>query len=449
MDSENRMNLWVVGINHRTAAVALREQLSFSEEQQPEALTQLQTLPGIQEVALLSTCNRTEFYCLSSNALTPVVDKVVDSRIEEDSLTEIEPLWQWWSQVRQLPLAQLRQSGYQYYAEDAIRHLLRVASGLDSLVLGEPQILGQLKTAYRLAEQAGTLRSGLQHLFQYGFSMAKQVRHDTDIGVNSVSVAATAVKLAQRIFSDLHQQRVLLVGAGQTIELVARHFISAGVQHITVANRTLSRAQTLVADLASDSVICTPILLLDLPQHLALVDVVVSSTASQLPIIGKGMVEAALKIRKNRSLFLMDLAVPRDIEPEVAELKPVFLYTVDDLQSVISDHHQKRQEAAVVAESLIAHQAADYLLQLKAQQAATTVSRYRDKIDALQRAQLDKALQALQQGKPPEEVLRRFGHDLTRKIMHDPSLQLKQAAKQGRYELLDFAQQLLGLNNED
>lgn len=429
------MNFWVAGINHRTAALAMREQLAFAEEQLPHVLTQLRTLPCLQEVAVLSTCNRTEFYCSGD--------------IANQSLGDIEFIWDWWSQMRQLPVTQMREMGYQYTGEAAIRHLLRVACGLDSMVLGEPQILGQLKTAYRLAERAGTLGGSLQHLFQYGFSMAKQVRNDTEIGINSVSVAATAVKLAQRIFSDLHQQRVLLVGAGQTIELVARHFISAGVQQLTVANRTLSRAQTLVADLSSDAVVCTPIILGDLPQHLPLADIVVSSTASQLPIIGKGMVEAALKVRKNRSLFLMDLAVPRDIEPEVADLKPVFLYTVDDLQSVISEHHQKRQQAAEIAESLIAHQAADYLLQLKAQQAAATVSRYRDKIDAIQQVQLDKALKALQQGKPPEEVLRRFAHDLTRKIMHEPSLQLKQAAKQGRYELLDFAQQLMGLNDND
>ena len=381
------MTFWVAGINHRTAALAMREQLAFAEAQLPEVLTQLRALPCLQEVAVLSTCNRTEFYCKAD--------------IGSEGSSDIESLWHWWSQTRQLPVGQMREVGYQYNGEAAIRHLLRVASGLDSMVLGEPQILGQLKDAYRLAERAGTLGGSLQHLFQYGFSMAKQVRNDTDIGVNSVSVAATAVKLAQRIFSDLHQQRVLLVGAGQTIELVAKHFISAGVQQLTVANRTLSRAQTLVADLSSDAVTCTPILLGDLPQHLPLADIVVSSTASQLPIIGKGMVEAALKVRKNRSIFLMDLAVPRDIEPEVADLKPVFLYTVDDLQSVISEHHQKRQQAAEIAESLIAHQAADYLLQLKAQQAAATVSRYRDKIDAIQQVQLDKALQALQQGSSP------------------------------------------------
>jgi glutamyl-tRNA reductase len=432
------MNLWVIGINHRSANLALREQLAFAEEQLPQVLAQLQALPAVQEVALLSTCNRTEFYALTAAHASEIASNPVFS---------IEPLWQWWSQSRQLPLTQMREVAYQHQGEAAIRHLLRVASGLDSMVLGEPQILGQLKTAYRIAEQAGTLGSELHRLFQYGFSMAKQVRHDTEIGVNSVSVAANAVKLAQRIFSDLHQQRVLLVGAGQTIELVARHFISAGVQHITVANRTLTRAQNLAAELATDVVRCTPILLHDLPQHLPLADIVVSSTASQLPIIGKGMVEAALKIRKNRSLFLMDLAVPRDIEAEVAELKPVFLYTVDDLQTVISEHHQKRVEAAEIAERLTAHQAASYLLQRKEQQAASTVSRYRDKIDAILQAQHTKALQALQQGKPPEEVLQRFGHDLTRKIMHDPSLQLKHAAKHGRYELLDFAQQLLGLND--
>lgn len=433
MGNENQMNLWVVGINHRSAGLALRDQLAFAEAQLPMVLTQLRTF--LQEVAVLSTCNRTEIYFAGD--------------IAKHAPEDIESVWHWWSQTRQLPVVQIRKVGYQYAGEAAIRHLLRVASGLDSMVLGEPQILGQLKTAYRLAEGVGTLGGSLQHLFQYGFSMAKQVRHETDIGINSVSIAATAVKLAQRIFSDLHQQRVLLVGAGQTIELVARHFISAGVQNLTVANRTLSRAQTLVAELSSESVACTPILWVDLPHQLALTDIVVSSTASQLPIIGKGMVEAALKARKNRSLFLMDLAVPRDIEPEVAELKSIFLYTVDDLQSVISEHHQKRQQAAQVAESLIAHQAAEYLLQLKALQAAATVSRYRDKIDAIQQVQLDKALHALQQGKPPEEVLRRFAHDLTRKIMHEPSLQLKQAAKQGRYELLDFAQQLLGLNDNN
>lgn len=432
MSVANLKTLQVFGVSHHTATLPMREQMAFAEEQLPQVLLELKQLAGLQQVVLLSTCNRSEFYCL-------VQAPVENARPE---------LLAWWSAARQLSIEKLQACTYHHQGEAAIQHLLRVASGLDSMVVGEPQILGQLKSAYHTALQAGALGGELQRWFQYGFSVAKQIRHETELGVNSVSVAAMAVKLAERIFSDIHQQQVLMVGAGQTIELVARHLIAAGVTRFTLANRTLARAQSLAEALNSSDVQCGSIRLQDLPQQLPFADIVVSSTASPLPIIGKGMIEAALKIRKNKAIFLMDLAIPRDIEAEVAELNPVFLYTIDDLQNVITEHQHKRLQAAEVAEALVIQHAQDYVLRLKTQRAASVVSRYRDKIDGFEQIALTKALLALQQGKPPEEVLRRFGHELVQKIMHEPSLQLKQAARLGRDDLLACAQQLLGIADE-
>ena len=304
------MHILTLGLNHRTAAVDLRERTAFSPEQLPDAVRSLTASSDVAEATILSTCNRTEIYCRQENpASAPVLD--------------------WLRDYGDLPSDVLNSSTYALPGEQAVQHAFRVASGLDSMVLGEPQILGQMKSAFSVAHQAGTTGKILNRLFQHTFSVAKQIRTDTAIGASAVSIAFAAVDLAKRIFSSLNEQTVLLIGAGETIELVARHLKQNEVRHMIVANRSIERAQALTEQLGSEA-----ISLADIPERLHQADIVVASTASTLPILGKGTVETALRQRRHRPMFLIDLAVPRDIEAQVDELEDVFLYTVDDLHKV-------------------------------------------------------------------------------------------------------------------
>lgn len=304
------MAFLALGINHKTASVDVRERVAFTPEQLVEALQQLCRLTDSREAAILSTCNRSELY------------------IEQDQLSA-DIVLRWLADYHHLSLDELRASAYVHEDDAAVRHMMRVASGLDSLVLGEPQILGQMKSAYAVAREAGTIGPLLGRLFQATFNAAKQVRTDTAIGENPVSVAFAAVSLAKQIFSDLQRSQALLIGAGETITLVARHLHELGVKRIVVANRTLERASLLAEQFGAHAV-----LLSDIPAELVRSDIVISSTASQLPILGKGAVESALKLRKHKPIFMVDIAVPRDIEPEVGELDDVYLYSVDDLHEV-------------------------------------------------------------------------------------------------------------------
>ena len=325
------MTLLALGINHKTATVAVRERVAFTPAQMESALGELRHIPQVQEAAVLSTCNRTELYC---------VTEASGERVILD----------WLSHFHGLPVDDLTSCAYHYLDNDAARHLMRVAVGLDSMVLGEPQILGQLKEAYQSARQARGLGGELELLFQHTFSVAKQVRTRTGIGQNPVSVAYAAVSLASRIFDDFGRSRALLIGAGETIELVARHLREAGVREMIVANRTRERAELLAGEFNAEA-----ISLNEIPTALERSDIVISSTAAPLPILGKGMAERALKKRRHRPIFMVDIAVPRDIEPEVGDLDDVFLYTVDDLHEVIQENRRHRQAAADQAESLIEH----------------------------------------------------------------------------------------------
>ena len=307
------MALLALGINHKTASVSVREKVAFAPEQMADALAQACELAHLKEVAILSTCNRTELYCSTE-------------------LEGTRALLEWLGGYHKLDPDELQTCSYAHWGQDAAQHMMRVASGLDSLVLGEPQILGQLKSCYAVSQSAGVVGAELDRLFQQTFAVAKKVRTDTAIGENPVSVAYASVSLAQHIFSDLSQSKALLIGAGETIELVARHLSEAGVKQMTVANRTLVRAEALAEEFNARA-----ILLGDIPEALEDADIVIASTASQLPILGKGAVESALKKRKHRPIFMVDIAVPRDIEHEVAELDDVYLYTVDDLKEVIEE----------------------------------------------------------------------------------------------------------------
>lgn len=416
------MSLLACGINHQTAPLHIREQVVFGPERMPEPLLDLVAHTQVSEAAILSTCNRTEIYC-ASNEPAAIID--------------------WLHRHQCLPTGQLNPHLYIHHGKEAVRHMLRVASGLDSMVLGEPQILGQVKTAFSFAQRAGTLGTRLRHLFQYAFSVAKQVRTETAIGAHPVSLAFTAVNLAKHIFADLTKLKVLLIGAGETIELVARHLQTMGIQHFYVANRTLSRAEKLASEING-----TAITLNAIGEYLPCADMVVSATASSLPILGKGMVERALKIRKHRPMFMLDFAVPRDIEPEVAKLDDVYLYTLDDLHSIIQQNQHDRLDAANKASIIIDEQAAHYMHTLKVLEAAPVIRAYRDQAESLRDGELNKALRLLQTGVAPEEVLQRLAQGLTNKLLHAPTIKLREAAYQDQVELLALAQKLFGLNGD-
>ena len=322
------MGILVFGINHKSASVDLRGQIAFAPEIVVESLQSAVGAIGATEMALLSTCNRTEIY---------LSGEVSDNQVLS-----------WLADTKRLNIADLQSCYYCHRDQHAIRHMICVASGLDSLVLGEPQIFGQIKSAYAVGREAQTVAAELNQAFQQAFAAAKRVRSETAIGQNPVSVAYASVSLAEQIFANLNNAHALLVGAGETIELVARHLQEKKIGQITVANRTLNRAQELAENFAAEA-----ILLSDIPDYLHRADIVISSTASQLPILGKGAVESALKKRKHKPIFMVDIAVPRDIEPEVEELDDIYLYTVDDLEEVIQDNLRARQSAADMAQDIV------------------------------------------------------------------------------------------------
>ncbi len=416
------MAFLALGINHKTASIAVRERVAFIPEQLVEALQQLCQRTQCREAAILSTCNRSELY------------------LEQDQL-DSDSVLAWLSTYQGLSLDELRACAYIHADDGAVQHMMRVASGLDSMVLGEPQILGQMKSAYAVAREAGTIGPLLGRLFQSTFSTAKSVRTDTAIGENPVSVAFAAVSLAKQIFTDLHRSQALLVGAGETITLVARHLHEQGVKRIVVANRTLERASSLAEQFGAHAV-----LLADIPNELVNSDIVISSTASQLPILGKGAVERALKLRRHKPIFMVDIAVPRDIEPEVGELDDVYLYSVDDLQQVIAENLKSRQGAAEAAEELVAAGAADFMLRLRALAAVDVLRAYRQQAEQHRDDELNKALRLLANGGSAEEILTQLARGLTNKLLHAPSVQLKKISADGRLDALAVAQELFALD---
>jgi len=419
------MSILAFGINHKTAPIDIRERVAFSPDEITRALKDLVSQPTVSEAAIISTCNRTELYCgLENNDLNMVVN--------------------WLRNYHKLGERDILPYIYAHPDHDAVRHVLRVASGLDSLVLGEPQILGQMKDAYVAANQAGTLGGCLDRLFQHTFAVAKQVRTDTAIGASPVSVAFAAVSLAKQIFSELDNHTALLIGAGDTIELAARHLHESGIGRMIIANRTVKRAQTLATELGAYA-----ISLPDIPAHLAEADIVISSTASPLPILGKGSVESALKARKHRPMLMIDIAVPRDIEAEVGKLSDVYLYTVDDMQEIIQEGLRSRQEAAEQAEEIIDNQVSHFMNWLRSLGAVTTIRAMREKAEANRDAELEKALALLASGKDPKEVMQQFAHRLTNKLIHAPSVQLKQAGYDGRNELFDAARTIFDIKDPE
>ena len=417
------MQLFAFGLNHQTAPLAVREQVAFNVDGMENALRDLVENGAAKEATILSTCNRMELYC---NAAKP--EHAID----------------WLAQYHHLPRKDLEPYLYTLPRDLAIKHSFRVASGLDSMVLGEPQILGQMKQAVRQAEQAGTMGILLHKLFQSTFSVAKQVRTETEIGANLVSMAAAAVRLSERIFPSIAEQNVLFIGAGEMIELNAVYFAARNPKRITVANRTLDRAQTLARQYNGHA-----ITLSDLPEQLAQNDIIVTCTASQLPILGKGMVERALKARKHKPLFIVDLAVPRDVEAEVAELNDVFLYTVDDIAEVVKDGLEARQGAVKEAEVIIDAGVSDFIHWMESREVVPTIRALREHAEQNRNQELEKAMRLLARGESPEKVLDAMSRGLTNKFLHAPTKALNQAQGIDRENFLEVVHRLYHLHTEE
>ncbi|MEC9412425.1 MAG: glutamyl-tRNA reductase [Pseudomonadota bacterium] len=417
------MHLVTYGINHNTAPVHIRELFAFDASMLPAALSTLHEDDSILEVVILSTCNRTEIYCC------------VDAESDNQILA-------WLHQYHQQEDGTITPYLYHYQHADAIRHLMRVACGLDSMVLGEPQILGQLKDAYSQSLNANTLGKSLGRLFQHAFAVAKQVRTDTAIGNSPVSVAFAAVSLAKQIFSELADSTALLIGAGETIELVARHLYDNGIKRIIIANRTIERAHNLATQVDGYA-----ISLSELPAHLAEADIVVSSTASQLPILGKGAVERALKIRKRKPIFMVDIAVPRDIEAEVGLLDDIYLYCVDDLKEIIEENLQSRRDAALQAEEIIDTQVDHFQAWLRTQDAVPVIRAIRDNAEEISKHSLERAIKQLEQGMPAEQAMTELARTLTNRLLHEPSRQLRQSGFDEEGHLLSAARRLFNIKD--
>jgi glutamyl-tRNA reductase len=419
------MQLLAVGLNHNTAPVSLREQLALAPDQLGEAVRAARTWfarfdeRGSNEAALLSTCNRTEMYAASC-APNP-----------------LDASAHFLAHYHALNHAELRPHLYLLPQDDAVRHAFRVASGLDSMVLGEPQILGQMKDAARTAEQAGGLGTYLHQLFQRSFAVAKEVRSTTEIGAHSVSMAAAAVRLSQRIFDRIADQNVLFIGAGEMIELCATHFAAQNPKSITIANRTMERGESLAARFNGRA-----IRLADLPERLAQFDIVVTSTASSLPLIGLGLVERAIKARRHRPMFMVDLAVPRDIEPEVARLDDVFLYSVDDLAQVVQSGVESRQAAVAQAEAIIENRVQSFMHWVGDRAVVPVIRDLHESSEALRLAELDRARKMLAKGEDVDAVLEALSKGMAAKFLHGPQQALHRAEGDERARLAALLPQL-------
>ncbi|MEY4923431.1 MAG: glutamyl-tRNA reductase [Pseudomonadota bacterium] len=418
------MTLRALGINHKTAPVSLRERVNFSPESIDQALASLLQQPLVQGGVVLSTCNRTELYL---------------SVERQENLQE--QLIIWLCSYHRISPDEVKKSLYWHHGNDAVSHLMRVASGLDSLVLGEPQILGQVKKAFAESQRGQSLAGELERLFQKSFSVAKRVRTETEIGASAVSVAFAACTLARQIFESLAELSVLLVGAGETIELVARHLHEHQVKHMMIANRTRERAQALATEVGAE-VITLP----EIDARLADADIIISSTASPLPIIGKGMVERALKSRRNQPMLFVDIAVPRDIEPEVGKLSNAYLYSVDDLQTIIQHNIAQRQAAAIQAETIVQQESMNFMAWLRSQGAVETIRDYRSQARQVGSEMTGKALAAIAQGANVEQVINELAHKLTNRLIHAPTKSLQQAASDGDMERLQLLRDSLGLD---
>jgi glutamyl-tRNA reductase len=415
------MQLFALGLNHQSAPLAIRERVAFTTEGLREALAAIVRSPPAEEAAILSTCNRTELYCAAGEPARALA---------------------WLADYQRVDPHDLGPYLYTLPREEAVRHAFRVAAGLDSMVLGEPQVLGQLKDAVRLAEEAGALGTTLARLFQRSFAVAKEVRTNTGIGANVVSMAAAAVKLAGRIFPSLRETQVLFIGAGEMIELCATHFAAQLPRALAVANRTLDRAHELARRFGAQA-----LELRELPERLPAYDIVISCTASSLPILGKGTMERVIRARRHAPVFMVDLAVPRDIEPEVGQLDDVYLYTVDDLGELVRAGHDERSSHVAQAEAIIDAQVGSFLHWMEGRALVPDIRALRDGAEAARQHELDRALRMLQRGDDPRAVLEALSHGLTNKLMHAPTQALRDAPAAERGQLRELVARLFQLRS--
>lgn len=416
------MTLLVVGINHKTAPIAIREKVSFSREHLRTLLDELIKQPEISEAIVLSTCNRTEIYANCSN-----IDPVTNALLKNSTIT----------------LDELQDTLYAHKDFAAVEHIMKVACGLDSMVIGEQQILGQMKTAVNDAAQAGTIQRNFHSLFKRVFSLAKHVRTTTQIGACPISVASIAVRLAQEHFNQLDDLKVLLLGSGDTIRLVANHLQNKGLTDITIASRHINNAKKLADSLGGHGVALT-----DLAHHLPKADIVMSATASSLPILGKGCIESALSHRPERPFLLVDMAVPRDIEPEAKSLDKVFLYTIDDLRSTAQDSMRFREHAAKQALNSIKEHAADYMQWLNGTESVNMIKAFRQHVETIRQTEQEKAFQQLAQGTDPRRVIEQFANSFSKKLMHNPSQHIREASEYGRTDVLHLIQELFAIKQD-
>lgn len=419
------MPLAAFGLNHHTAPVSVRERIAVDPEQLPEQLHRLAELDPVHEVAMVSTCNRTEVYAnLTSHTTEQVAERFFDTR--DCAYDKIRPFL------------------LTFNERAAVRHLLRVSSGLDSMILGEPQILGQVKAAWAQARDQGTLGSSLDRLFQHAFAVAKQVRTDTAIGAGAVSVAYAAVQLTGRLFDRMNDKTALLLGAGETSELVLQHLRGQGVGNVIVANRSIARAEALASRFHAKAVTLAA---LDL--YLPRADIVIASTASARPVFGKGAVETALRQRKHRPMLMIDIAVPRDIEAEVAQLDDVFLYTVDDLANIIDTGQQARRDAAQTGEHIVERETEAFMRWLSERAAVNPLIDLREHASGIEREALDRARTRLKSGQAADKVLAELAHALTNKLLHAPLSEMRNAARDGEADILNAATRLFRLDRQD
>lgn len=419
------MSFFVLGISHATAPIAIRERLSFTLEQIPEALRTVTGLEGVQEAAILSTCNRTEIYAYLENG-------------SETQLTD------WLTRLRSADDPNVCARYYSYAGDAAARHLFRVACGLDSMILGEPQILGQIKEAYVQAQHCDTASHHLHRLFQFAFGVAKHVRTDTRIGEHPVSVAYASVHLARRIFADFSKLTALLIGAGETIELVAQHLHEQGTRRLIIANRTLSRGHQLAEQFGGYA-----IGLHEIAAHLGEADIVISATGSPEILLTHATVSEVLRSRKRRPVLMIDIAVPRDIDPQVAELNDVYLFTIDDMRAVVENNQNSRRMAANKAELIIDLQVAKFMEQLRGLDAVPAIRAVREHAATVRNRTLEQAQQLLIGGTPPDQVLKYLAETLTNRLLHAPTAYLRQAAHEGREHVIRQSHEIFGLKDKD
>jgi glutamyl-tRNA reductase len=420
---KERMPLQILGLNHNTAPLEIREQLVFAGDEIPRALERLTALDGVDEAILLSTCNRTEFYIIGQDGGR--------ERLEE-----------WLHDDRRLDDA-FAESLFKKDDEEAIKHIFRVACGLDSMVLGEPQILGQLKDAFRYAQQADTLGSNLSRLFQHTFAVAKKIRTDTEIGASPVSVASAAVNLAQQFFAGFKKHTALLVGAGVTIELVAKHLVSREIGRLFVANRSLERAQDLAGQFGGFAVPLS-----EIEGTLPEADILITSTAATEPVVTTRQIAAAIKARKRKPIFACDIAVPRDIEASAGELDDFYLYTIDDLDKVILEGQGNREAAAVEAHRLLDDEIRRYAAIERSKQVAPIIAELRESHEAIRKQIAKKALKRMRRGESAEDAIEFATASLMKKILHQPSVVLRQAGEASDIALIESARRLFDLDKD-